>query len=168
LERKFVVNDKYCWIKIRRESMKKLVIKLFFVAMMGLILSIGGSGFAKGKTYSLKIGMVVTETDPMYKGSMKLKEAVEKRTKGNFKIQIYPSSQLGDTGELLEQAKTGANVAVIVDPGKLADYVPAIGIFGAPYIVDNYDEGKKLTQTQLFKGWEKELAKKTWDPNFIF
>jgi tripartite ATP-independent transporter DctP family solute receptor len=141
--------------------MKRFVTKFFCVAMViGLILSMSVAGIAKEKNYTLKVGMVVTETDPMYKGAIALKTAVEKRTKGNLKIQIFPSSQLGDTADILEQAKVGADVAVIVDPGRLADFVPAIGIFGAPYIVKDYEEGKRLTQTKLFKGWETELATK--------
>ncbi|MDK2880126.1 MAG: TRAP-type transport system periplasmic protein [Thermoanaerobacteraceae bacterium] len=109
------------------------------------------------KVYTLKIGMVVTENDPMFKGAMRLKEGVEQRTEGKLKIEVFPSSQLGDTADLQEQAKTGANVAVITDTGRLADVVKEIGILGAPYIADNYDEARKIVMSDLFKEWEKKL-----------
>jgi TRAP-type transport system periplasmic protein len=111
------------------------------------------------KKYSLKVGMVVTDQDPMYKGAMKLKEAVEKRTNGNLTIEVYPSSQLGDTKDMQEQVKTGANIAVITDAARLAEMVPEIGIMGAPYVVKNYEEAKKLTTSPLWKEWEENLAK---------
>lgn len=142
------------------------MMKKNLVLLIALILVIGGVvvylGLNKGsqgeKVYTLKVGMVVTENDPMYKGAVHLKEAVEERTGGKLKIEVYPSSQLGDSPEILEQAKTGANVAVIVDPARLADFVPEIGIFGAPYIVDSFEEGERFTHTDLFKSWEQELA----------
>ena len=109
------------------------------------------------KTYSLKIGMVVTDQDPMFLGAMELKKNVEARTNGKLIIQVYPSSQLGSTDDLEEQAKVGANVAVITDPARLAQSVPEIGILGAPYITDNYDESRKLVTSKLFQGWEGKL-----------
>lgn len=76
---------------------------------------------AKAKVkYRLNVGMVVTETDPMFKGAQEFKKNVEARTKGEI----------------------------------------AIGILGAPYIVDSAEEAKKLTTSSLFKGWTDELADK--------
>lgn len=143
--------------------MKKNVV-LLVVLLLGIAGVFAYMGLSKkddtDKVYTLKVGMVVTENDPMYKGAVRLKEKVEERTDGKLKIEVYPSSQLGDSPEILEQAKTGANVAVIVDPARLADFVPEIGIFGAPYIVDSFQEGDRFTHTELFKGWERELATK--------
>ena len=59
-----------------------------------------------------------------------------------------------------EQVKAGANIAVITDAARLAENVPAIGILGAPYIVDNFEQGRKLVTSSLFKGWTDELATK--------
>ena len=48
-------------------------------------------------------------------------------TNGKVVIEVYPSSQLGDTADVLEQAKAGSNVGVIIDTGMLADYVSGHG-----------------------------------------
>ncbi len=136
--------------------MKKilLIAFIFFLLVPTLIFS------AKEKTYSLKVGMVVANTDPMFFGAMEFKKNVEKRTNGKVKIEIFPSSQLGDTQVMMEQVKAGANIAVITDAARLAEFVKPIGILGAPYIVENYDEGKKLVSSTLFKKWTDELAVK--------
>lgn len=116
---------------------------------------------AKAKVkYRLNVGMVVTETDPMFKGAQEFKKNVEARTKGEIAIGVYPNSLLGDTKDMQEQVKAGANIAVITDAARLAESVPAIGILGAPYIVDSAEEAKKLTTSSLFKGWTDELADK--------
>jgi len=123
----------------------------------------GGAKEAKkeeGQSYKLLVGMVVTENDPMFKGAMELKKSVESRTGGKVQIEVYPSSQLGDTKDMQEQVKVGANIAVITDAARLAESVPAIGILGAPYIVDNFEEGRRLVTSALFKSWTDELAAK--------
>ena len=141
--------------------MKKVfVFILALVVCVGLLTGCGGSKpAAENKTYILKVGMVVAEQDPMYQGAMELKKNIEARTNGRLKIQVFPSSQLGSTEDLQEQAKTGANVAVITDAARLAQFVPEIGILGAPYIVDNYDEARKLAVSKLFQDWESKLQK---------
>jgi tripartite ATP-independent transporter DctP family solute receptor len=112
----------------------------------------------EGKTYSLKIGTALSDTDPMTEGLLSLAEEVKSRTDGKLDIEVYPSSQLGDTGDVLEQAKGGANVGIVIDTGMLADYVPDMAIFTAPYIFNNFDEARKFIDTDLFKAWDEELT----------
>lgn len=120
----------------------------------------GSRESSAGRQYRLNVGMVVTETDPMYLGALEFKKNVEARTGGGIVIGVYPNSQLGDTQAMQEQVKAGANIAVITDAARLAESVPAIGILGAPYIVESYEEGRKLTTSTLFKSWTDELASK--------
>lgn len=114
----------------------------------------------KQETYKLNVGMVVTQNDPMFKGAEEFKKNVEKRTNGNVIIEIFPSSQLGDTKDMQEQVRMGSNVAVITDAARLAEVVPEIGILAAPFVVDNFDEARKLVISSLFKGWTDQLAEK--------
>ncbi|MBO8162108.1 MAG: TRAP transporter substrate-binding protein DctP [Brevibacillus sp.] len=120
----------------------------------------GGSGQADdGKVYTLKVGTALSESDPIYQGLEAFRKAVEEKTNGKVEIEIYGSGSLGDDKDILEQAKVGANVAVLVDSGRLAEMVPQMGIMTAPYIVDNFDEARKVVTSDLFKGWEEQLAK---------
>lgn len=118
----------------------------------------GSKESSADRQFRLNVGMVVTETDPMYLGALEFKKNVEARTEGRIVIGVYPNSQLGDTQVMQEQVKAGANIAVITDAARLAESVPAIGILGAPYIVESFEEGRKLTTSELFKGWTDELA----------
>lgn len=137
--------------------MKKtlLIVLILFLLLPTLIFSA-----KKEKIYTLKVGMVVANSDPMFMGAEEFKKNVEKRTNGKVKIEVYPSSQLGDTQVMMEQVKAGANIAVITDAARLAEFVKPIGILGAPYIVENYDEAKKLVASSMFKKWTDELASK--------
>ncbi len=58
---------------------------------------------------------------------------------------------------MLEQARAGAPVAVIVDGGRLATYVDEFGIMGAPYLADGYDGVRKVAVSPLFEEWVQKL-----------
>jgi tripartite ATP-independent transporter DctP family solute receptor len=105
----------------------------------------------------LNVNTALTTDDPMYAGLERLRDNVEKRSAGKLTIRIYPGSQLGKDEDVLEQARAGANVAVLVDGGRLAPFVKEFGIMGAPYLVDNYDQVLRLTTSPLFKGWVEKL-----------
>ncbi|WP_394145369.1 C4-dicarboxylate TRAP transporter substrate-binding protein [Vibrio atypicus] len=115
------------------------------------------SAFAKD--YTLKISMSVGEKDPMYAGSMELKKAVEARTDGKLKIEVYPSGQLGSMEDIQEQAMFGENVAAITDSGRLSVFSKEIGVIGVAYAARDYEQMKKIVETDLFKSWEKKLEK---------
>jgi tripartite ATP-independent transporter DctP family solute receptor len=105
----------------------------------------------------LNVNTALTTDDPMYAGLERMKAAVEKRTAGKLQIRIFPGSQLGKDEDVLEQARAGANVAVLVDGGRLAPFVKEFGILGAPYLFDSYDQLLKLENTPLFAGWVEKL-----------
>lgn len=135
---------------------KKLVsISLVFVLVFGFMSVCGFN--VKAAKYMLNVGMAVSELDSMYKGSMYLKERVEERTDGNLVIKVFPNSQLGNTDDLQEQARMGANVGVITDTGRLADLVPEVGILNAPFIATSYEETKKIVLSDVFNDIASEL-----------
>jgi tripartite ATP-independent transporter DctP family solute receptor len=105
----------------------------------------------------LNVNTALSTDDPMYAGLERFKANVEKRSAGKLAIRIFPGSQLGKDEDVLEQARAGANVAVLVDGGRLAPFVKEFGIMGAPYLVDNFDQVLRLNGTPLFKGWVDKL-----------
>lgn len=147
--------------------MKKLV-ALLLVAVLLVGISVGCSQNASTnekhgevddtKTYTLLVGNVLADDDPITIGLRQMSDKVNERTNGKVIIEVYPSSQLGDTADVLEQAKTGTNVGIIIDTGMLADYVPDMAIYTAPYIFDGVDEARAFIETDVFKNWDEELS----------
>lgn len=113
---------------------------------------------AEDQTWEVQVGLVQNENDPLVLGLRHFKEQVEERTNGRVIVEIFPSSQLGDTRDLQEQALSGANIALLTDAARLAEMVPELGVMGAPYVVDSYEEALAMSQTPSFKSWEDELA----------
>jgi len=114
--------------------------------------------FGTDRTYTLKMSTQLNETSPMVEGFKEWAEAVKERTNGNLIIEIYPSAQLGSDEDVIEQATQGVNVGVLTDGGRMGNYVKDIGIIGMPYIADNYSDVLAITETEVFKKWEDELA----------
>lgn len=98
-----------------------------------------------------------TSDDPMYKGLERFKEEAEKRSDGDLQVRIFVGSQLGNDTDILEQARAGANVAVLVDGARLAIYTKELGILGAPYLSRNYAEMRRLVTSELFESWARKL-----------
>ncbi|MDR0671301.1 MAG: C4-dicarboxylate TRAP transporter substrate-binding protein, partial [Oscillospiraceae bacterium] len=57
-----------------------------------------------------------------------------------------------------EQAKAGTNVGIIIDSGMLADYVPDMAIYSAPYVFDSVEEARRFIDTDIFQEWDEQLA----------
>ena len=126
------------------------------IVVLAAVLLAGGAAFAE-KTHVLKVSSVLNDKDPIILGLLEMQKAVAERSNGRLAIEVYPSSQLGSTDDSQEQAKMGANVAVVTDAARLADIVKEIGILGAPYIVDDYKGALKLVKSDVFKSWAAKL-----------
>lgn len=108
---------------------------------------------------TLSINTALTTTDPLYKGLETFRDSVNKRTNGAIEVKLFPNSQLGSDEDVLEQARAGAPVAVVVDGGRLANFVKEFGVLGAPYLATGYDGMRKVVTSPLFDEWVDKLRK---------
>lgn len=131
--------------------MKKL---LLLSIAAGLMVCAGAQA---APAYTLNVSSSLTLDDPMFKGLNQFKAEVEKRSSGQIEVKLFPSSQLGSDEDVLEQARSGAGVAVLVDGGRLAPFVKEFGILGAPYVANNFAEMRKVVTSPLFEGWTQKL-----------
>ncbi len=109
--------------------------------------------------YTLSVNTALTTSDPLYKGLEAFRDGVAEASGGKMEIKLFPNSQLGPDEDVLEQARSGAPVAVVVDGGRLAVYQKELGILGAPYLASGYDGIRKVVTSDLFWKWADELNK---------
>lgn len=62
-------------------------------------------------------------------------EEMDKRSRGRVRIDVYPSEQLGNERELLEQLQVGALAMAKVSAAVLESFQPSAGVFGLPYLI---------------------------------
>lgn len=119
---------------------------------------------AMSADYQLRIGSVQAEGDPVILGFEKFKELVAAGTNNAVEVQVFANGSLGNTQDMMDQAQAGANVAAFTDAARLADFTPEMGIIGAPYVFDSYEEADKFTSSEVFSGWAGQLQK---DSSFV-
>lgn len=113
---------------------------------------------AASAQYSLNLSSSQPTTDPLVIAMMEAEKRIEERTEGQVEVTVYPSSQLGEDNDVLEQIRNGAPIAALVDAGRLAPFHPALGILSAPYLVNDYTEYAAITASPVYAEWVEELA----------
>ncbi len=118
----------------------------------------GADALAKS---TLRLGTVLAAGDPLVVAALQMKKDVEARTKGNVAVQVFPSSQLGDTQNMMDQAQAGANVGTFIEASRVSPFVKEFNVLVAPYAFKSVYEIAKLVETPTFAAWNEELRKKT-------
>jgi tripartite ATP-independent transporter DctP family solute receptor len=122
------------------------------------------SSSAWAQDYTLRIGSVQAEGDPVIEGFHRFAELVSEGTGGAVEVQVFANGALGNTQDMMDQAQAGANVAAFTDAARLAAFTPEMGIIGAPYVFSNYEEADRFTSSDTFAGWADQLQE---DSGFV-
>lgn len=125
-------------------SMKKLVWLTVLVVMLAILAAgCGGSSTADKKAEAPKYTFRLAETHPAdyptTLGDKKFAELVFERSKGRIKIDVFPSSQLGEEKSVIEQVQLGAIEFTRVSSSPLAEFNKQFGVYSLPYVFDNDD-----------------------------
>lgn len=107
--------------------------------------------------YTLSVNTALATSDPLYKGLEAFRDNVATASNGALEVKLFPNSQLGADEDVLEQARAGAPVAVVVDGGRLAAFVNEFGVLGAPYLASGYDGIRKVVVSDTFETWVQKL-----------
>lgn len=127
-------------------------------AALGVILAAGSSA-AWAADFTLNVNTALQTQDPLFEGLNAFKANVEQRSGGKVAVRLFPGSQLGKDEDVLEQARAGAGVAVVVDGGRLAVYTKEFGVLGAPYLASGFDGVRKVVTSPMFETWVEKLRK---------
>ena len=134
--------------------MKFTALQTLFAA--GAMLA-AGTLSALAADYTLSVNTALATSDPLYKGLESFRDNVATASGGRIEVKLFPNSQLGPDEDVLEQARAGAPVAVVVDGGRLAVFVNEFGVLGAPYLANGYDGIRKVVTSPLFEEWVTKL-----------
>lgn len=108
--------------------------------------------------YELNLSSALSTQDPIVQAMQDAKQSIEARTDGELTLNVFPNSQLGSDEDVVEQIRSGANIAILIDAGRLSEYQPELGILSAPYLVEDYTQYEAITQSDLYNQWVESLA----------
>jgi tripartite ATP-independent transporter DctP family solute receptor len=118
----------------------------------------------EGPKYSFRLADTHPPDYPTVVGDKKFAELVSQKSNGRIKIDVFPSSQLGEEKAVIEQVQLGAIEFTRVSTGALGGFNKQYEVFSLPYIFDNdehvwrfleSDSGNKLLdslETSRMKG----------------
>lgn len=112
-----------------------------------------------GQAEEYRLGLI---TPPPHKWTKTAEAAAAKiaeQTDGRVELLIFPSGQLGNEAQMLQQLQTGAIDFAFLTLGEFANRDPNYGIFLAPYLVDDVAGARAVlkdeTATKLLDGVAK-------------
>lgn len=117
----------------------------------------------EGPKYSFRLAETHPPDYPTTIGDQKFAELVNERSKGRIKIDVFPSSQLGEEKAVIEQVQLGAIEFTRVSSGSLGGFNSNFDVFSLPFIFDNKQHQKKFlegeTGTKLLDSLESSRMK---------
>lgn len=139
--------------------MKKLSLVLSVLLLVGMLASVSE---AKAKV-TLEFGHIQNPGHALAIAPEEFKTMVEKRSNGQVKVNIYPSSQLGSAREMMEQVTMGTLDMTCCDTADWAAAlnIPQLAVFNMPFLTKDL-----ATQAKLIDGIvAQEVPKMLKDSN---
>ena len=115
----------------------------------------------------MRVAHVLTEQDNVHRALVRFKEAVEKNSKGQVEVQIYPNSALGSLRVTFESMQLGNLEAGVWDAATPANVAPVFAVPELPYIFRDLDHvhkvmdgpiGQEMTRAVFDKAKVRTLA----------
>ena len=129
-------------------------------ALVAVVLGLACTLAQAQTKHSLKFNHVLGPKEPYHEGFLNWAKAVEARTKGGLKIDVFHSAQLGKEEDILEQIRQGANIGQNTDSARMGNYVPGIAVMNGPYFAETLEDVAKLRKAPTVIKWNQELADK--------
>lgn len=129
-------------------------------ALVAVVLGLACTLTQAQPKHSLKFNHVLGPKEPYHEGFLNWAKAVEARTKGGLKIEVFHSAQLGKEEDILEQIRQGANIGQNTDSARMGNYVPGIAVMNGPYFAETLEDVAKLRKAPTVIKWNQELADK--------
>ena len=137
--------------------MRKLPVWWCLVAGL-LLLGLAASTNA-GTPIVVKYATTVAPDHPNNLAALKFAEIVNRDSKGQVKVEVFPAAQLGNEKELIENTMIGSINLFQVGPGALSLFQSEFGIFDCPYIFRDFDHMMKTAKGDVGKELSAKIEK---------
>lgn len=94
----------------------------------------------------LRIGMVTPPSHQWTISAHALADRLHDQSSGRLSLTVFPSGQLGNEAQMLQQLRVGALDMAFLTVGELANRDPDFGILTAPYLVPDAKIAAKLLE----------------------
>ena len=138
--------------------MKKFLAHTVCVAALGASLAISATVGAMAKDF--RLGTIVPAGHFWSKYATAMGEAIKEQSGGAHTVTVFPSGQLGDESQMVQQLQSGALDMAFLTIADVSNRIPAFGALYAPFLVDNVGDGAKLLKGETAQKLLEELPGK--------
>lgn len=104
----------------------------------------------------LTLGMQDNEASNVYLGAQEFASKLEELSGGEFTINMFPSSTLGDFKSMVAQVQAGELDMVITGYPDMSYVIPELNLIGAPYVATDFTNLQEIVAGK----WGQEMAVK--------
>jgi tripartite ATP-independent transporter DctP family solute receptor len=112
---------------------------------VGVVFLLTGTLMAAEVT--LKLGHIADPQNPYAQGAQKFADLVAEKSGGTIKVEVYPSSQLGNQRDLVEGLTLGTLDLTMTSTAVLGNFHPQIAVFDLPFIFRDREHAFKALDT---------------------
>lgn len=112
-----------------------------------------------GAPISVKYATTVAPDHPNNLAALRFAEIVNRESKGQVKVEVFPAAQLGNEKELVENAMVGSINLFQVGPGALSLFQSEFGIMDCPYIFRDFDHMMKTAKGAIGQELSAKIEK---------
>lgn len=124
--------------------MRRTLVIVPVVTLFILSMALTHSAPCQEKQIVLKLGHAVAPEHPYHLGAVKYSEQIAQRTKNKVKIDVYPSTQLGNERDMVEGLQLGTIDLVVTSTGPLGGFVPRMFVVDLPFLFRDREHAYKV------------------------
>src|SRR5512139_3835928 len=137
--------------------MRRIWIIAILIALFVLNITWVDLGISQEKQVVLKLGHAVAPEHPYHLGAVRYSDLVAQRTKSKVKIDVYPSTQLGNERDMVEGLQLGTIDLVVTSTGPLGGFVPRMFVVDLPFLFRDTKHVDQVFEGPIGQGLLVEL-----------
>ncbi|XWN31425.1 MAG: TRAP transporter substrate-binding protein [Devosia sp.] len=124
--------------------------KLFRMAAIAIVAVVGlASVSAHAKEF--RLGLITPPNHIWTQAAIAFGKELEEASGGKYTVAVFPSRQLGNEAQMLQQLQTGALDMAFMTVAEVSNRVPEFGAFYAPFLVNNIADAATVLRSDEAK-----------------
>jgi tripartite ATP-independent transporter DctP family solute receptor len=105
----------------------------------------------------IKLAYVGSVDDPRHLSALHFKDALERASGGDFRVELYYGGQLGGDRDAIEGVRLGTVEMTVAGAGVFATFKPTMGISALPYLFDDFEDAWRFIDGPVNRAVEDRL-----------
>ncbi|MEL0636461.1 TRAP transporter substrate-binding protein [Marinomonas sp. TI.3.20] len=111
---------------------------------LAIIATLGMTSVALQAETVIRVGLATPKTSPIYQALEYFKNTLDKRSNGDFDVQLFPGGQLGSVNEMTELVQAGSIQMTTGASVLLSSVVPEFNILDTFYLFKDKEQARRV------------------------